>query len=141
MGKKEMVQQAGHHMSAMKEKQVETGHQSEMPRELLCQPVYVMTWTIKRAYYPKASGTYTLSQHAQQRMRERRIDRDAVRRALILGRVIYTQGAAHFVLGRKEVKRYASVPPSDNGIQVVVTGIQNGTVLTTYRNPDEMPRA
>lgn len=100
-----------------------------------------MTWTIDRAHYPKASGRYTVSPHAKERMRQRDIDRATIRRALRYGRVIYARGAAHFVLGRKEVARYGAVRPSDNGVQVVVTRIKNGTILTLYRNADEMPRA
>ena len=100
-----------------------------------------MTWTIDRAHYPKASGRYTVSEHAQKRMRQRDIDRATIRRALRYGRVIYTRGAAHFVLGRNEVDRYGAVRPSDNGVQVVATRIKNGTIVTLYRNPDELPRA
>ncbi|WP_022835023.1 DUF4258 domain-containing protein [Salisaeta longa] len=97
-------------------------------------------WTIDRAYYPKASGTYRLSSHAITRMYERQVRTDQVVRALRYGRVLHTRGAVHFVLGRKEVQRFAAVPATDNGVQVVVAALEDGTVLTCYRNPDQLPR-
>lgn len=99
-----------------------------------------LAWTIDRAHYPKASGTYHLTEHATERMDARRIDPAAVRRALTYGRVIYARGAAHFFLGHKEAGRYDAVPASDNGLHVVVSSIDDRHVMTVYRNPDEVPR-
>lgn len=98
-------------------------------------------WTIDRAHYPKASGRYAMSEHALRRMYARGLSADVVRRALRYGRVIYARGAVHFVLGRNEVDRYDDVEPDDNGVQLVVSGLEEGTVVTLYRNPEEMPRA
>ena len=98
-------------------------------------------WTIDRAHSPKASGHYRLSDHAIERMYARHVRQEHIVRALRYGRVIHTRGAVHFVLGRKEVARYDAVRPSDNGVQVVVSDLDDGTVLTCYRNRDQLPRA
>jgi hypothetical protein len=99
------------------------------------------SWTIDRAHYPKASGRYKMSEHALRRMYARGLCREKVRRALRYGRVVFDRGAAHFVLGRNEVERYEAVDPDDNGLQLVVSGLAEGTVLTVYRNREEMPRS
>jgi hypothetical protein len=99
------------------------------------------SWTIDRAHYPKASGQYTLSEHAERRMYARGLGPATVRRGLRYGRVVFARGAAHFILGKKEVARYDAVAPNDNGLQLVVAGLKDGTVLTLYRNREELPRA
>lgn len=99
------------------------------------------SWTIDRAHYPKASGEYTLSEHAERRMYARGLGPSEVRRALRFGRVVFARGAAHFVLGKNEVDRYERIRPDDNGLQLVVSGLRDGTVLTLYRNREELPRA
>ena len=98
-------------------------------------------WTIDRAHYPKASGRYALSDHAIERMYTRQVRPAQIVRALRYGRVIHARGAVHFVLGHKEVARYDAVRPADNGVQVVVSDLDDGTVMTCYRNRDELPRA
>ena len=97
--------------------------------------------TIDRVHYPKASGTYALSGHALRRMYGRGLSVDDVRRGLRFGQVVFARGAAHFVLGGNEVERYAPVRPDDNGLQLVVASLADGTVLTLYRNKETLPRA
>jgi hypothetical protein len=100
-----------------------------------------MTWTIDRPHYPKASGRYTLSAHAHDRMCERGLGPDLIRRTLRFGRVVFARGAAIFVVGKKEVARYDALVPDDDGLQAVVTGVPGGTVMTVYRNREDLPRA
>jgi hypothetical protein len=97
--------------------------------------------TIDRPHYPKASGTYRMSEHALRRMYGRSLCLEAVRRALRFGRVTFARGAAHFVLGKNEVGRYEPVRPDDNGLQLVVSALSDGTVVTLYRNKEALPRA
>jgi len=97
--------------------------------------------TIDRAHYPKASGTYRMSEHALRRMYGRSLCLEAVCRALRFGRVTFARGAAHFILGKNEVARYGAVPPGDNGLQLVVSRLADGTVLTLYRNKEMLPRS
>jgi hypothetical protein len=99
------------------------------------------TFTIDRAHYPKASGRYEMSEHALRRMYARSLSPGEVRRALRFGRVVFARGAAHFVLGKNEVARYAPVAPEDDGLQLVVSRLADGTVLTLYRNKEDLPRA
>lgn len=98
------------------------------------------TWTIRRTHFPKADGEYKMSEHAERRMYSRGVAPTEVRRALCYGRVIRTQGTAYFVLGRNEVDRYDAVEPDDNGIQLVVSGLEEGIIITLYRNREELPR-
>lgn len=99
-----------------------------------------IAWTIDRAHYPKASGRYQMSKHAEQQMYSRGFGPCEVRRALRYGRVIFACGAAYFVLGHNEVGRYDSVQPDDNGLQLVVSGLSEGVVITLYRNKEDLPR-
>jgi hypothetical protein len=96
--------------------------------------------TIERAHYPKASGTYRMSEHALRRMYGRSLCLEAVRRALRFGRVTFARGAAHFVLGKNEVDRYEPVRAADDGLQLVVSSLQEGHILTLYRNKETLPR-
>jgi hypothetical protein len=47
--------------------------------------------TIDRAHYPKASGTYRMSEHALRRMYGRSLCLEAVCRALRFGRVTFAR--------------------------------------------------
>lgn len=98
------------------------------------------TWTVDRIHFPKANGKYKMSEHAERRMYSRGMDPEEVRRALCYGRVIRAQGTAYFVLGKNEVDRYDAVDPEDNGLQLVVSGLKEGTIITLYRNREELPR-
>lgn len=98
-------------------------------------------FTIDRMHYPKASGTYRMSEHALRRMYGGSLCLEVVGRALQFGRVTFARGAAHFVLGKNEVDLYEPVRPGDNGLQLVVSSLGDGTVLTLYRNKETLPRA
>ena len=63
-----------------------------------------------------------------------------VRRALHYGRVVFACGASHFILGCNEVGRDDSVQPDDNGLQLVVSSLSDGVVVTLYRNKEDIPR-
>ncbi|WP_263835145.1 DUF4258 domain-containing protein [Salinibacter sp.] len=99
------------------------------------------TFIIDRTHYPKASGQYEMSEHALRRMYARSLGPGDVRRGLRFGRVVFARGAAHFVLGKNEVGRYKPVVPDDDGLQLVVSSLNEGTVLTVYRNTETLPRA
>lgn len=99
------------------------------------------TLTVDRVHYPKASGRYRMSKHAEQQMYARSLSGTEVRRGLRFGRVVFARGAAHFVLGRNEVDRYEAVRPGDNGLQLVVSALSDGTIVTLYRNREDLPRA
>jgi hypothetical protein len=45
------------------------------------------------------------------------------------------------VLGRNEVDRYEPVRPDDNGLQLGVSALSDGTVVILYRNKETLPRA
>lgn len=109
------------------------------PRDTMTdrRPVF----TIERVHYPKASGRYEMSEHALRRMYSRSLCEADVRRGLRFGRVVFTRGAAHFVLGKKEANRYDPVSPSDNGLQLIVSKLSGGKVVTLYRNREDLPRA
>jgi len=82
-------------------------------------------------------GQLDLSQHAQQRMRERNLPRNAIRAALDYGRVVHTRGASIHAIGRKEVEsaKHHGVDLSGfEGVQVVCS--TDGKILTAYRNRD-----
>jgi hypothetical protein len=76
-----------------------------------------------------------LTNHARQKMAERRITELEVDTVLNYGRVFYKDGARIFTVGRREA---ASLPLSERqrrsteGIQVVVSN--DGSILTVYRN-------
>jgi hypothetical protein len=98
-------------------------------------------FTIERAHYPKASGRYEMSEHAMRRMYGRSLCLEAVCRTLRFGRVTFARGAAHFVLGKNEISRYDAVVSADDGLQLVVSSLREGTILTLYRNKETLPRA
>ena len=78
-----------------------------------------------------------LSQHARNRMNQRRISRAAVLAALQHGRRIHTRGAVVYAIGRKEVaacRRRGIDIRAHLHVQVVCT--PSGLVLTVYRNGD-----
>lgn len=86
---------------------------------------------------PMAVGLSAISNHALQRMRERRISEGAVRATLEHGRTVHVRGVAIYVIGRKEVSRLRrrDIDVADyEGVQVVCAC--DGTILTAYRNRD-----
>jgi hypothetical protein len=84
----------------------------------------------------KATGI-RLTEHARERMTQRRISPGAVEAALEYGRELHLRGALIYAIGRREVERYRTlgVDLSDlDGLQVVCA--PSGAVVTTYRNRD-----
>ena len=76
-----------------------------------------------------------LTRHAEVRMRQRRIRRDAVEAALDYGRMVHTRGAVVYGIGHKEVDRYQAegIDLSEyDGVQVVCS--LHNEVITVYRN-------
>jgi hypothetical protein len=82
-----------------------------------------------------AFPAFPMTKHAAERISSRRLAPGAAA-ALLFGRVVRTRGAEIFVIGRKEVTRYAleGIDLSRHeGVQVVC-GPGGGPVLTAYRN-------
>ncbi len=76
-----------------------------------------------------------MTKHAWQRMNTRGISLEAVRAALVFGRVNHGKGAVQFSIGRREAKEFVEEDHKLHeyeGIHVVIS--KNGVVLTTYRN-------
>jgi len=76
-----------------------------------------------------------LTQHADKRMRHRRIPGNAIELVIEYGRVVFTRGAMIYAIGRNEVERFKkeNVNLSEcEGVQVVCS--IDGVVLTVYRN-------
>ena len=81
--------------------------------------------------------SYQLTEHAILRICGRRISLDAVKNVIIYGRMVHVRGAAHYVIGRREVSRFSryGVDLRDfEGIHVVC--VDGGIVVTAYRNHD-----
>lgn len=77
----------------------------------------------------------TLTQHARTRMQQRGIRKADVAWALRYGRRIHAKGADFYVVGHKEVARWASLGIELShlaGIQVLTS--QAGMVITAYRS-------
>jgi hypothetical protein len=81
------------------------------------------------------SGHVRLSRHAEERMDARSIGAEAIEGVMRCGRVVYSNKARIYFVGRKEVRQHAR-----QGIDIsawegihVVTSL-NGVVMTTYRN-------
>ncbi len=79
-----------------------------------------------------------LSTHAQRRMGLRGMSEIDIDLVLTYGRKIYSRRAVFHVIGRKEIKEYASECPALKTLDGlhVLTVPENGTVLTVYRNHD-----
>jgi len=78
-----------------------------------------------------------VTDHAAERMADRRISAEAICAALDYGRRVYTRGAVVYGLGRKEVLRAAreGIDLSEyEGVQVISKNDE--VVLTVYRNHD-----
>jgi hypothetical protein len=69
-------------------------------------------------------------------MRVRGIPDEAIDLALDWGRAVYTRGAVVYAIGRREVARCRAADLSRfEGVQVVCA-VDDGQVLTVYRNRD-----
>ncbi|TAL98756.1 MAG: DUF4258 domain-containing protein [Paraburkholderia sp.] len=78
-----------------------------------------------------------LTNHAVVRMQQRGIPADAIDAALTYGRSVHAKDATFYVVGRKEIQRYASRGidlSAMSGLQVLVGS--DGAVITAYRNQD-----
>ncbi|MGQ9371726.1 DUF4258 domain-containing protein [Azospirillum sp. ST 5-10] len=83
----------------------------------------------------RTEGRFILTNHAKERLATRGLRADAINAALAYGRVVYVRGADIYVIGRKEIVRYAEEGvdlSAYDGVQVVVT--PEGVILTVYRN-------
>jgi hypothetical protein len=80
---------------------------------------------------------YALSEHAQKRMRMRGLPAEALRAALLYGRIVHTRDAEFYVIGHQEVRRYATEGidlSAYEGVHVVCD--PDGSIITVYRNRD-----
>jgi hypothetical protein len=89
-------------------------------------------------HIPRDIGSITepnLTQHACTRMQQRGIRKSDVELVLQYGRCIHARGVVFYVIGRKEVARWAALNidlSSLAGVQVLAT--REGVVVTTYRS-------
>ncbi len=87
------------------------------------------------------ANAFVLTDHASLRMSQRGIRRDQLAAVLRFGRCCHTRGARFFVVGRKEVQRYArqglDLRPIEN-LQVLMAP-HGDSVITVYRN-SRLPR-
>lgn len=88
--------------------------------------------------YSQMSCQPAISSHAQQRMDLRGMSERDIELVLKFGRKIHSRRTVFHVIGRKEIKKYASECPELKELDGlhVLTVPQNGTVLTAYRNHD-----
>ncbi len=87
------------------------------------------------ATLPSTLGSFSLTNHAYERMATRSISRAAIEAALEFGRCVEIRGAQVFAIGRREVEKYwrDGFDLSEfEGTQVIVTA--SGAVMTVYRN-------
>lgn len=80
---------------------------------------------------------YRLSLHAHERMRSRGLPLDALRAALLYGRMVHVRDADTFVIGRREIRHHEKEGldlSAYEGVHVVCH--ESGLVLTVYRNRD-----
>lgn len=74
------------------------------------------------------------SQHAIDRMNQRRLSDEQVALVHKYGREVYARGAVYHFVGRKEVEAYARYADLSGVEGVHVLEAHDGTVLTVYRN-------
>lgn len=76
-----------------------------------------------------------VTNHARQRVNDRRLPWDAVECAMAYGRALYARGAVIFAIGRKEVVRHLQRRVdlrAYEGVEVVCS--HDGAIITAYRN-------
>jgi hypothetical protein len=86
---------------------------------------------------PQLVEGYALSEHALKRMRMRGLPAEALRAALLYGRVVHARDAEFYVIGHQEIRRYATEGidlTAYEGVHVVCT--PEGFIATVYRNRD-----
>lgn len=88
--------------------------------------------------YNQMSCQPAISSHAQQRMDLRGMSERDIELVLKFGRKIHSRKTVFHVIGRKEIKKYASECPELKKLDGlhVLTAPDKGTVLTAYRNHD-----
>lgn len=88
--------------------------------------------------YNQMSDQPAISSHAQQRMDLRGMSERDIELVLKFGRRIHSRRTVFHVIGRKEIKKYASECPELKELDGlhVLTVPDKGTVLTAYRNHD-----
>lgn len=88
--------------------------------------------------YNQMSCQPAISSHAQQRMDLRGMSERDIELVLKFGRKIHSRRTVFHVIGRKEIKKYASECPELKELDGlhVLTVPDKGTVLTAYRNHD-----
>ena len=94
--------------------------------------------TRKKLCNQMSNNEVSLSTHAEQRMGLRGMSEIDIKLVLTYGREIYSRRAVFHVIGRKEIKKYASQCPALKALDGlhVLTVPDKGTVLTVYRNHD-----
>lgn len=88
--------------------------------------------------FEQISSQPAISLHAQRRMGLRGVSEREIELVLKYGRRIHSRRTVFHVIGRKEIKKYASEYPELKELDGlhVLTVPQKGTVLTAYRNHD-----
>lgn len=91
--------------------------------------------------YPEEDRTYGITHHAQIRMSQRGISKDAMAVVLKYGRRVYAQKAIVYFFGKKEMKKHLKNGQHNNkwadfrDIHVLVSP-SDDTIITTYKNQD-----
>lgn len=82
----------------------------------------------------------SITSHALTRMKQRGVSEHIVKLVLAFGRKLHIKGAVYYVIGRKEIKKYAEREPllkTLEGLQVVTaTQEKVFTILTVFKNKD-----
>ncbi|GHG74391.1 hypothetical protein GCM10010919_27820 [Alishewanella longhuensis] len=83
-------------------------------------------------------GQPVISAHARKRMNLRGMNEREIRLALKYGRKVYSRRTVFHVIGKKEIRKFASECPELKELDGlhVLTVPDTCTVLTTYRNHD-----
>ena len=83
----------------------------------------------------KSRDSYqALTDHACQRMDQRRITAADVAAVMQYGRLFYARGAVYYVLGRREIKRFLPIVDLQHLDGVHVISSFEGIVITVYRD-------
>ena len=91
--------------------------------------------------HPEEERTYGITHHAQIRMSQRGISKDAMAVVLKYGRKVYAQKAIVYFFGKKEMKKHLKHGQHNNkwadfrDIHVLVSP-SDDTIITTYKNQD-----
>ena len=69
-------------------------------------------------------------------MNLRGITKEAIDIVLKFGREIRAKGAVFYVLGKREIQKFQKINPNLKALEgvQVVTSIEDGTIITVYRN-------